>query len=211
VSGGLRGTAAAASFLGMWVVMMVAMMLPSLVPMLLRYRRAVGGAGAGRMDLLTLVVGAGYFFVWTLAGVAVFALGAGLAAAESRLPTLARIVPIAGGMVVVICGALQFTQWKGHHLACWRGTSVPARVASADAGSAWRHGVRLAVQCGYCCGNLMAVLAVIGMMDLRAMAAATFAITAERLAPGGERVAREIGVVVVGIGLVLIARTIAIG
>src|SRR5258707_6354441 len=34
---------AAASFLGMWIVMMVAMMLPSLVPMLWRYRHAVGG------------------------------------------------------------------------------------------------------------------------------------------------------------------------
>ena len=37
---------AAASFLGMWVVMMVAMMLPSLVPMLWRYRQAVGRTGA---------------------------------------------------------------------------------------------------------------------------------------------------------------------
>src|SRR5689334_6297762 len=40
---GQTWTGAAASFLGMWVVMMVAMMLPSLVPMLCRYRRAVGG------------------------------------------------------------------------------------------------------------------------------------------------------------------------
>ncbi|HWS72596.1 MAG TPA: DUF2182 domain-containing protein, partial [Thermoanaerobaculia bacterium] len=36
---------AAASFLGMWVVMMVAMMLPSLVPMLQRYRESVGRTG----------------------------------------------------------------------------------------------------------------------------------------------------------------------
>ena len=35
---------AATSFLGMWVVMMVAMMLPSLVPMLWNYRKAVSGA-----------------------------------------------------------------------------------------------------------------------------------------------------------------------
>ena len=47
---------AAASFLGMWVVMMVAMMLPSLVPTLWRYRQA----GLGR---LTALVGVGYFFV----------------------------------------------------------------------------------------------------------------------------------------------------
>ncbi len=56
---------AAASFLGMWVVMMVAMMLPSLVPMLWRYRQAVGGTSGTRLDLLTALVGVVYFLVWT--------------------------------------------------------------------------------------------------------------------------------------------------
>src|SRR6516165_10045258 len=51
--------AAAASFLGMWVVMMVAMMLPSLVPSLRRYRKAVGRTGAMRLGGLTTLVGAG--------------------------------------------------------------------------------------------------------------------------------------------------------
>src|SRR4030095_2307769 len=44
---------AAALFLGMWVVMMMAMMLPSLVPMLLRYRQAVAGTGKARLGWLT--------------------------------------------------------------------------------------------------------------------------------------------------------------
>jgi predicted metal-binding membrane protein len=52
----------------------------------------------------------------------------------------------------------------------------------------------------------MAVLLVIGVMDLRAMAVATAAITVERLAPSGERAARAVGAVVVGAGLFLIAR-----
>jgi predicted metal-binding membrane protein len=52
----------------------------------------------------------------------------------------------------------------------------------------------------------MAILLVIGVMDLRAMAVVAAAITLERLAPSGERVARAIGVVVVGAGLVLIGR-----
>src|SRR6202045_5490443 len=59
---------AAASFLGMWVVMMVAMMLPSLVPMLWRYHQAVGRTGETRLAWLTSLVGAGYFFVWTADG-----------------------------------------------------------------------------------------------------------------------------------------------
>jgi predicted metal-binding membrane protein len=52
----------------------------------------------------------------------------------------------------------------------------------------------------------MAILLVVGMMDLRAMALVTAAITAERLAPPGERVARAIGVVAVGAGMVLIVK-----
>jgi hypothetical protein len=50
---------AAASFLGMWVVMMVAMMLPSLFPMLWRYRQAVGRTGMTRLGRLTALVGVG--------------------------------------------------------------------------------------------------------------------------------------------------------
>src|SRR6266498_3009729 len=68
------------SFLGMWVVMMVAMMLPSLVPMLWRYRQAVGSIGETRLGRLTALVGVGYFFVWTVFGMAAFPLGVALAA-----------------------------------------------------------------------------------------------------------------------------------
>src|ERR1700686_1932211 len=55
---------AAASFLGMWLVMMVAMMLPSLLPLLWRYRQVIGRSGETRLGRLTALVGAGYFFVW---------------------------------------------------------------------------------------------------------------------------------------------------
>src|SRR4249920_3335480 len=79
---------AAASFLGMWVVMMVAMMLPSLMPMLWRYRQAVGRTGETRLGRLTVLVGIGYFFVWTVFGMASFPLGVALAAVEMQLPAL---------------------------------------------------------------------------------------------------------------------------
>jgi predicted metal-binding membrane protein len=196
---------AAASFLGMWVAMMVAMMLPSLVPMLWRYRQAVGRTGAPHLGGLTALVGMGYFFVWTLFGVVVFPLGAALAAIEMRQPGLARAVPIAGGVVVLIAGALQLTTWKARRVACCSEVPGRNRTLPADAGTAWRHGVRLGLHCGYCCAGLMAVLLVVGVMDLRVMAVVTAAITAERLAPAGMRVARAIGAVVVVSGLFLIA------
>jgi hypothetical protein len=50
-----------------------------------------------------------------------------------------------------------------------------------------------------------------GGFDLRAMAVVTAAITAERLASSGERVARAIGAAVVGLGLCVIARAAGLG
>lgn len=201
---------AALSFLAMWVVMMVAMMLPSLVPLLRRYRQAVGRTGETHLDRLTLLVGVGYFFVWTVFGIAVYPLGVALAAVEMQLPALARAVPIAVGVIVLIAGSVQFTAWKTRHLACCR--EEPGRVVTlpANARTAWRHGLRLGLRCGYCCANLMAILIVIGIMDLFAMAVVAAAITAERIAPSGERVARAVGAIVVGAGLFLIARAVAI-
>jgi predicted metal-binding membrane protein len=192
------------SFLGMWVVMMVAMMLPSLVPVLWRYREAGPGGP-------TALVGVGYFFVWTGFGIAVFPLGIALAAIQRQQPALARAVPIAVGVVLLAAGALQFTVWKAQHLAYCREAPGHGCTPTADAGTAWRHGLRLGLHCSQCCAGLMAILLVIGVMDLRVMALVAAAIAVERLAPAGERVARAIGAVIVVAGLFLIARSAGLG
>ena len=81
---------AGGSFMGMWMVMMVAMMLPSFLPMLLNYRRSVTGHdGSHRRGLLSLV-GAGYLFVWAIVGALAYPLGTVLAAGEMRWPALSR-------------------------------------------------------------------------------------------------------------------------
>jgi predicted metal-binding membrane protein len=202
---------AASSFLAMWVVMTVAMMLPSLVPTLWRYRQAVGRTGETRLGRLTALVGVGYFFVWTVFGMVAFPLGAALAAVETQLPVLARAVPIAVGATILIAGTFQFTAWKAHHLACCREAPGRGRTVPADSGTAWRHGLRLGLHCSCCCAGPTAILLVIGVMDLRAMAVVAAAITVERLAPAGARVARGIGAVAVGAGLFLIARATGLG
>jgi predicted metal-binding membrane protein len=81
----------------------------------------------------------------------------------------------------------------------------------ADAGTAWRHGLRLGVRCCHCCAGLTAILLASGVMDLRAMGVVAAAITLERLAPAGEYVARAIGAAVIVAGLFLIARAIGLG
>src|SRR5437870_7180969 len=197
---------AAASFLGMWVVMMVAMMLPSLVPMLQRYRQAVGRAGGTRLGRLTALVGVGYFFVWTVFGMAAFPLGVALTAVEMQQPALARAVPIAVGVVVLMAGSLQLTAWKARHLAYCREAPGRGRALPADAATAWRHGLRLGLHCSQCCAGLMAILLVMGVMNLGAMAVVAALINVERLAPATMRVVQAIGVLVISSGLFLISR-----
>jgi predicted metal-binding membrane protein len=181
---------AAAVFLGMWVVMMVAMMLPSLVPMLWRYRRTVAATGETRLGQLTVLVSIGYFFVWTVIGAVVFAVGAAVSTVAMGQPAVARAAPLAAGAVVLVAGWLQFTRWKLHHLACCRPTLDRAHTLASDAATAYRYGVRLGVHCAKCCGGLIAILLVVGVMDLVAMAVIAAAITVERVLPAGERVAR---------------------
>lgn len=115
-------------------------------------------------------------------------------------PALARAVPLLTGVVIVLAGALQFGAWKSHDLG--RCATALARAGN-NTGAALGHGVRLGLHCSSSCGNLMAAVLIIGIMDLRAMALVTAALAAERLTPAGERVARVTGVIVIGIGLLL--------
>ena len=196
---------AAASFVGMWIVMMVAMMLPSLTPLLCRYREAMAKAGGSHLGWLTALVGVGYFAVWAVFGMIVFPSGVALAAVVMREPALARAVPILIGAVVLVAGVHQYTGWKARHLAFCREAAGRCLTLRADAGTAWRHGVRLGVHCSHSCAGLTAVVLGLGVMDLRVMAVVAAAITAEHLAPAGVRVARAIGAVGVAAGLFLIA------
>jgi predicted metal-binding membrane protein len=199
----------AASFVAMWVVMMVAMMLPSLVPALWRYREAIDSTGETRVARLTMIVGVAYFLVWALLGMVLFPLGVALTSVEMRLPALSRAVPILTGVIVMLAGSLQFSAWKARHLACWRELPPRGDTPAPNTFRAWRYGVRLGLQCAYCCSNLMALLAVAGLMDLGVMGLVFVAITAERFARGGERIARVGGAVIGGAGLLLIARAAA--
>nr|WP_269504408.1 DUF2182 domain-containing protein [Burkholderia sp. IMCC1007] len=196
-----------AAFAGMWGAMTVAMMLPVLAPVLWRYRRSIGAVTSARGGWLVAISGAGYFSVWMAVGAAMFPAGDALAAAARRLPALAAALPLAAGAVVFGAGVLQFSAWKARRLACCRHAPVAGDAGRPGAGAAWRHGVRAALRCGACCGNLMAAALAMGVMDSRVMAVVTAAIAVERLVPGGtERAARMIvGGVAIGAGLMMIA------
>jgi predicted metal-binding membrane protein len=190
----------------MWMAMMVPMMLPSLAPMLSRYRRTVRGADGIHLHGLTALVGAGYFAIWAVLGTAAYAAGAGVMAAETCWGTVARWLPVAGGVVLLAAGGVQLTSWKTRQLALCRDDPGCGGAPLPGALGAWRHGIGLGVRCSLCCGSLMLALLAFGMMDLLAMAAVTLAISAERLAPAPVRVARAAGVAIVLVGVLTIAR-----
>lgn len=180
---------AAAAFVGMWALMMVAMMLPALVPALRN-----GRAGA------TALVALGYFAVWSALGIVVYPVGIVLAEAAMASDAVARAMPAASGFVVLAAGLLQLTAWKTRRLACCRSAVSP------PAARPWRHGIRLGLDCVLCCAGPTAVLLALGVMDVAVMSVVAVAISLERVA--GPRAAAALGIVGIGAGLFLVTRSV---
>lgn len=171
----------ASSFLGMWDVMMAAMMLPSLLPILWRMRKAARDTGETRRDDLIALVACGYFVVWTMFGTVLYLLGIAFGAVAMQLPVLRRAAPILIAGLAMLVALHQLSPSKADHLACFRAASL-ARGSPARAGAAFLLGAQLGIQCVCDCGPVMALFLIFGVMDVRAMALVTVAITAERLA-----------------------------
>ena len=180
-------------FVAMWLVMMVAMMLPPLVPMLASFRR----------NRLAALSGVAYFSVWALVGALVYALGRGVARAGLEWPAVARLAPLATGAALLLAGAVQVSAWKARQLAVCRACRAPA---SGDAAATLLHGVRFGMNCGLCCLGLMTVLLVGGMMKVAVVAAVAVAVSLERLGPRPALLARAIGAVVMAMGALVVVQ-----
>jgi len=137
----------------------VVVTLRFLVPMLWSYRQAVGGSGEGSRwaDRAR-----GCELIRRLNCVRNAALGVALATVEMHQQALARTVPIAVALVVLIAGCLQPPAhgWKTRHLACYR--EHPSEVVRCRPKPARPGNTQ-------CCGGLMAIL-LVNVMDLHAVA-----------------------------------------
>jgi predicted metal-binding membrane protein len=185
--------AAAASFLGMWTVMMVAMMLPVLVPTL---------RGARRARRCTMIIAGGYFAAWLLLGAALFPAGVVVAAIAMQFESVSRLFPFATGLALIVAGAMQWSAWKARVLErCHLRGECCADGGMADA---WRRGMALGGRCVRCCAPWTVVLLVLGVMDLGVMTLVAVAIGCERLLPRGERIARFAGLVTVAGGVLVL-------
>ena len=193
--------ASATSFLLMWLVMMVAMMMPSALPMFLHMGRSHAGTRtANALAILTLVA-AGYFAIWLGAGAVVYALGVVFAPTAMGWESFSRAVPVLSGAALLAAGLFQFTPWKMTSLLRCR---APVGCAAGCIGrrTGFLLGCREGLACCVCCTAPMMIQLALGVMNPLVMVGVAIAIAAEKLLPRPEIVSRLIGVtsIVAGIG-----------
>jgi predicted metal-binding membrane protein len=187
-------------FLGMWVLMMVAMMFPTIAPIVLLHRMVIRRRGGGITP--TAVFVAGYLLVWTTIGVVPLVALLGF----REVAETATWVPRLGGAVLVVAGAYQFTRWKQTCLKACR--SPLTFLATHDFGrgllGTLRAGVTHGAYCLGCCWALMSVLFVVGLMNLAWMAGIAVVFLAEKNWRHGVALTKVVGVSVIALGIAVL-------
>ncbi len=188
----------------LFLVMMVAMMLPSALPMVLTYRgftRLEAGRPTRPADrTATALFASSYFVVWGLFSVAALV---GLAALGVLGPPEGWLV-LVPSLTLVAAGAYQVTRTKA---VCLRHCQSPLGFVMnhwrRGRLGAWRMGLRHALYCVGCCWLFMLALFVAGTSSLLWMGAVSLAILVEKIGWRPRLVSRTIGAVFVVAGAVL--------
>jgi predicted metal-binding membrane protein len=173
-------------YLGIWVTMIAAMMLPSAVPAARHVAQPARGVP-------TLLFVAGYLAVWTAYGVVAYELFRLVTSLDLGWLEWDRGGPYAAGAVIVAAGIYELTPSKRLSLRRCRG--------APHGGNAFRSGLAHGLDCVGCSGGLMAVLFMLGVMSLVWMALVAVAIFAEKVLPRGPRLAPVFAVALVALGI----------
>jgi predicted metal-binding membrane protein len=173
---------------GMWSVMMVGMMLPSALPTILIYTRALSrdDRQSRRRVLRTYSFAAGYLAAWTGFSAAATLLQWRLAEGALVSPMMVSASQWLGGALLLVAGIYQWTPLKSRCLAGCR-SPLAVLVESFRPGmtGAFRTGLRHGLTCVGCCWALMLLLFVGGVMNLLWIVAISAFVLLEKLAPYG--------------------------
>jgi predicted metal-binding membrane protein len=195
----------------MWAVMMTAMMVPSAAPVILLFANVQHKRQAqARPYVPTGVFVLGYLAVWYgFAAVASLAQG-GLHAAALLSPQLTSTSPLLGGLLLVAAGVFQWSPLKSVCLAHCRNPVTFLMTEWRDGTKgAFITGLRHGAFCLGCCWVLMALLFVLGIMNLVWIAVLAGFVLFEKVAPAGPWVGRITGVLLVGWGAWVIVAALA--
>jgi predicted metal-binding membrane protein len=181
-------------YLGIWVTMMAAMMLPSAAPAVLMFARA-------REHAETWAFVVGYLLAWAGYGLAAYAVYRGIRAEAPSFLAWDQHGPWVAGGALAVAGLYQLTPFKS---ACLRHCRSPLhfllRGRPGSLGALWM-GIEHGGICIGCCVGLMLALFALGVMSLFWMAVVAVAILIEKALPGGETFARLLAVVLVALGI----------
>jgi len=188
-------------FLGVWVVMMTAMMFPSVAPTIALYTR-VTRAGS---PLAPWLFAGGYLLAWTAAGLLAYAVGVAAAASLGDLLAWERAGQEIAAATLVVAAVYEVTPLKdvclarcrsplGSFLGSWRGGPT----------GSLRMGVRNGAWCVGCCWALMASLFALGVMSVSWMAFVAAIIAVEKTVPVGRGVTYPAAALLLGLGVLLL-------
>lgn len=196
------GLGALGWFLGVWVVMMAAMMFPSVAPTVALYSRMTRRHGVVR----PLLFAAGYLLVWTAAGLAAYGLfeaGRSLLGGQLRWSGGGRW--LAGGLLAA-AALYELTPLKN---ACLARCRSPLGFLLGN----WRDGSRGALELGArhgawclgCCWALMVALFALGVMSLAWMALVAAMIALEKTVPWGRAATWAVAAVLLALAILVVA------
>jgi predicted metal-binding membrane protein len=181
-------------YLGIWVTMMAAMMLPSTAPAVLMFARARRG-----VQVWAFVFG--YLVAWTVYGLAAYAVYRGIRAAAPSFLAWDGDGPWVAGGALAAAGLYQLTPFK---TACLRHCRSPLHFLlggrPGTLGAVWM-GIEHGAVCVGCCLGLMLALFALGVMSLFWMAVVAAVILVEKVLPGGEAFARVFAVGLIALGI----------
>ncbi len=194
----------------MWVVMMVAMMLPSASPTLLLYARVVRQAESqGRAAPAAASIAAfasAYLSLWILFSLLAVAAQWALEQLGVMSAMMSLRATVLAGAVLIAAGLYQLTPLK---TACLKHCRGPVQFIAAHwrpgVRGAWRMGLTHGLYCLGCCAALMLLLFVGGVMNLVWIAGLTLLVAIEKLAPMGAVTAKAIALLLIAGGATLLA------
>ena len=195
----------------MWVVMMVAMMLPSAVPTMLLVTAITGDrlANSNRVPATAMLFASGYVLVWCGFSLAATLLQWGLDEVGLLSERMEFGNAILVSTVLIGTGVYQWTPLKDTCLRhCRSPTEFLLRHWHRSTLGAVRTGIRHGLFCLGCCWMLMALLFVGGLMNLAWVGAIALFVLLEKTVPWGDWMGRLTGLLLAGWGAVILVRMI---
>ena len=190
-------------YVGAWVTMMAAMMLPSALPMVLvfskvsRDRERHGGAYAP-----TWVFVCGYLVAWTGYGLAAYGLYRLVTWIDPGFLRWDRQGPVVAGVAIALAGLYELTPPKN---LCLKHCRSPLHVVLHGFRKGVLGGLRMGIEhgawCVGCCWGLMLLLFALGVMSVLWMAVIAGLVFVEKVLPRGPWMARTVGVLIVAAGI----------